>query len=104
MYMTASIMYMMAKRWTIATVRQHLPAVIASAAREPQRVYRRDKLVAAVVHPEQLERLEAAERPTLAERFAEAQRICSEDGYTLELPPRTTRADPFTRPKRTRKR
>jgi hypothetical protein len=93
------------KRWTIATARQHLPAVIASAAREPQRVYRRDKLVAGVVRPEQLEQLEAAERPTLAARLAEAQRICSEEGYTLEIPPRTTRPNPLVRPrKRNRKR
>ncbi len=86
-------MYMMAapKKWTITTVRQHLPAVIRSAAREPQRVYRRAKLVAAVVGPELATRL----KPKLAARLAELREICAEDRYELALPPRRDRPNSF---------
>lgn len=46
-------MYIMGRKstWSVATARQHLPRVIAAAAREPQAIYRRNELVAAVVSP-----------------------------------------------------
>jgi hypothetical protein len=93
-------MYMMAK-WTIASARQHLPKLIASAAREPQRVYRRNKLVAAVVSPEAAETLER--RSTVAKLFDDLQRICAEENYELPVAPRTNRPDPFA-PTRKRQR
>lgn len=98
-------MYMMTK-WTIATARQHLPKLIAAAAREPQRVYRRDKLVATVVSPEAAAQLEEQKRPTVAEVFDELQRICAEEKYDFPEIVRTTRPNPFApRPKpRKRKR
>lgn len=98
-------MYIMAgsKKWTIATARQHLPALIGSAAREPQRVYRRDKLVAAVVSPELAAELDAAQpRPTLAETFEELRRLCDAEDYELTVPARRDRPDPTT-PKRRRR-
>jgi len=89
------------KAWTIATARQHVPELIGRAAREPQQVYRRDKLVAAVVSPAAAHRLEALERPSLADKFAELQRICAEDSYELPVAPRRHRPDPFaSRPRR----
>lgn len=94
-------MYMMAK-WTIAAARQHLPKVIASAAAEPQRLYRRDKLVGAVVSPEVVERLEP--RQTVAHLIDELVRICAEENYELPVAPRMNRPDPFARPSRKRKR
>jgi hypothetical protein len=101
MYISSWYMYMM-KHWTIATARQRLPELIKSAAREPQRVYRRDKLVAAVVSPELAQQI--AKRPTVAEAFAELQRICAEESYELPVVPRTTRPNPFAPNARTRKR
>ena len=93
-------MYIMAK-WTIASARQHLPEVIASAAREPQRVYRRDKLVAAVVSPEAAEQIER--RATVAKLFDDLQRICAEENYELPVAPRTNRPNPFA-PRRKQRR
>jgi hypothetical protein len=97
-------MYMMAERrkpWTIASARQHLPELIRSAAREPQRVYRRNKLVATVVSPELSDKVVA--EPSLADRFAELRRICVEEHYELVIPPRRDRANPFAA-RRSRKR
>jgi hypothetical protein len=97
-------MYIMAqprKPWTIASARQNLPALIRSAAREPQRVYRRNKLVATVVSPELSDKLVG--EPSLADRFAELRRICAEENYELVIPPRRDRANPFVS-RRSRKR
>jgi len=65
------------------------------AAREPQRVYRRDKLVAAVVSPELADAVENLRRPSLAMKLAELQRLCAEENYELTAPPRRDRANPL---------
>ena len=83
------------KKWTIATARQHLPELVGLAAHEPQRVYRRDRLVAAVVSPQLADEIEAVQRPTLATKLAELQRLCADDGYELAAPPRQDRANPL---------
>lgn len=89
-------------RWTIASARQHLPEVVSLAAREPQDIYRRDKLVARVVSPE--EPVAPPPRPSLREMLAELQRICAEENYSLPVAPRKNRrnafTDPLPRPKR----
>jgi hypothetical protein len=83
------------KRWTVATARQHLPKLLALAAREPQAVYRRDTLVATVVNPKlaaQVEETRAAERSgTLADDLAELRRLCAEEDYVLTPPRRVDR-------------
>ena len=83
-------MYMMKARkktrWTIASARQRLPALIGAAAHEPQAVYRRTKLVAAVVGPDAAAKLQAglaAEGPRIADAVAELRRICTEEKYAL---------------------
>jgi hypothetical protein len=83
------------KTWTIATARQHLPELIDLAAREPQHVYRRDKLVATVVSPELAREAESLLRPSLAAKLAELRRLCTEESYELAAPPRRDRANPL---------
>lgn len=83
------------KTWTIATARQHLPELVGLAAREPQAVYRRDKLVAAVVSPELAGEIQNLLRPRLATKLAELQRLCTEENYELAAPPRGDRANPL---------
>jgi hypothetical protein len=82
-------------RWTIASARQHLTALVAASAREPQKVYRRNKVVAAVVAPTAL--AAAERRETMAEALAELQRICAEEHYELPLARRTTRPNPMAK-------
>jgi hypothetical protein len=89
-------------RWTIASARQNLPTVVGLAAREPQEIYRRDKLVARLVASQ--DAAELTPRPSLATALAEIQRICAEEDYTLDVGKRTPRPNPFAGPrKRTRK-
>jgi hypothetical protein len=83
------------KTWTIASARQHLPELVGMAAREPQAVYRRDRLVAAVVSPELIDEIERVRRPSLAAKLAELQRLCAEENYELAPPPRQDRPNPF---------
>ena len=89
-------------RWTIATARQNLAELVSLAAREPQEIYRRDKLVAWVISVD--ESTVALARPSLADAFAELRRICAEENYALEIPERENRrntiTDPLPRPKR----
>ena len=92
------------KKWTITTARQHLPALIGSAAREPQRVYRRDKLVATVVSPELADEIANRARPRLAAKLAELQRLCAEEGYQLSVPTRSDRPNSLARGRRKRRR
>jgi hypothetical protein len=93
-------------RWTIASARQNLPELVSLAAREPQDIYRRDRLVARVVSVDESSPPPA--RPSLGEAFAELRQICAEENYTLEVPERSNRrnafTDPMTRSKRRRKR
>jgi hypothetical protein len=79
-------------RWTIASARQNFPTLVDLAAREPQDIYRRDELVAQVV-PAGVSLTQPQQ--TAREMLAEIQRICAEENYTLEIPPRTTRPNPF---------
>lgn len=86
-------------RWTIASARQNLPTLVGLAAREPQDIYRRDELVARVVSPE----LAPPSKPSMAEALAQLQRLCAEENYTLEVPARYERGNPFASPPRRRR-
>ena len=81
--------------WTISSARQHLPALVAAAAREPQAIYRRNRLVAAVLSPDALAELATARKATLASAFARVRQICREEGYELIPAPRGDRPNPF---------
>ena len=95
-------MYIMPARkksvWTIARARQQLSTLIESAAREPQAVYRRSKLVAAVVSPGVYQRTardrEAAAQPKLSDALAELRTICQQEAYRLPLSRRRDRVHP----------
>jgi hypothetical protein len=78
--------------WMIAEAKQRFSELVKEAEVEPQWIYNGDKLVAAVVPAESLkEYLEwrrRREERTLGEAFEEIRRICQEEDYTLEVPPR----------------
>ena len=79
--------------WDIADAKQKFSEVIRAAEEEPQWLYDRDRLVAAVVGPEILQEFlawrERSRRPSLGEAFSELRKLCSEGGYTLEIPSRS---------------
>ena len=80
--------------WKVAAAKQKFSEVLRRAAREPQLIHNRDELVGAVIGPDDTAQFLAwrARRATaLADAIDEAQRICAEEDYRLELPPRTDR-------------
>jgi prevent-host-death family protein len=85
--------------WNIADAKQKFSELIRAAEDEPQWIYNRDKLVAAVIPAATLQEFLAwrneQERPSLGEAFAELRRICEEEEYTFENPLRQERPDPF---------
>jgi antitoxin (DNA-binding transcriptional repressor) of toxin-antitoxin stability system len=85
--------------WKIAEAKQKFSEVVRAAEEEPQWIYNREKLVAAVVPPEILQEFlewkTRGKRPTMAEALAKLRRICEEESYSLEVPPRRTRPNPF---------
>ncbi len=89
----------MADRWSIAEARKHFAELIESAVKEPQAVYRRDRLVALVVDPEMLKEFVAwkEERAgrSIADAFDELRQLCREEGYRLRVPVRKNRPNPF---------
>jgi len=84
--------------WTISTARQNFPALVASAAKEPQAIYRRKRLVAAVLSPEALEELKAARKASVGSAFARLREICREENYQLASAPRRDRPNAFATP------
>jgi hypothetical protein len=87
----------------VASARQNLPGLIRSAAREPQAIYRRGKLVAKVVDPATVERTQPR---TLREMLVELQQICAEENYEFPEIVRDKRPRPLfgKRPKAKKRR
>jgi prevent-host-death family protein len=85
--------------WKIAKAKQRFSEVIRAVEEEPQWIYNRNKLVAGVVSAEALQGfLEwklRGERPTMAEALSRLHRICQEESYSLEVPPRRNRLSSF---------
>lgn len=89
--------------WNIAQAKQHFSEVVRLSVQEPQAIYNRGELVAAVVDAKTLEVLaqyrRATQPRTLAEEFAELRGLCAGEDYELELPPRADsgRSNAFAR-------
>ena len=80
--------------WKVAAARQRFLEVLRQAATEPQLIHNRDQLVGAVIGREDTEEFlkwRARRATALADEIDEAQRICAEEAYTLEVPLRADR-------------
>jgi prevent-host-death family protein len=84
--------------WKIGQAKQRFSEVVREAAEEPQRIYKRDRLVAAVVDADDLEEFlewkRGRKRRSLAEAFDELRRIQGEEA-PIEAPPRIDRPNSF---------
>lgn len=81
-------------RWSVSEAKQRFSTVVKSAASEPQLIFNRDRLVAAVVDGETLEAFEEWRRrkdAPLGERLAELRRIADEEKYVLTVDERRNR-------------
>ncbi len=86
--------------WKIAQAKQNLSRLIRAATSEPQQIYNRDRLVAAVISGETLARFEAwqqeqASHRPLSEAFAELRALCIEQDYEFPEVPRADRPNSF---------
>src|SRR6185369_1743483 len=87
-----------AVNWNIAEAKQKFSEIVRAAEGEPQWIYNREKLVAAVVPPETLQEFLAwkarEQRPTMAQVLAEVLEICHEENYDLDIPISQNRHNP----------
>lgn len=82
--------------WKIGEAKQRFSEIVRRSGEQPQRIYNRDRLVAAVVSPELLEEFERERKrratKTLADTFSEIREICDDEGYELDTGSRSDRA------------
>ncbi len=75
--------------WKVAQAKQKLSQVLKAATEEPQKIYNRQRLVAAVVDGETFEEFsrwsERSKQTSIGEEFANLRTICAEEGG-WELP------------------
>jgi hypothetical protein len=82
-------------KWKIAVAKKRFSELIHKVGKEPQFVYNRDIMVAAVISPDEFRELQSmkdnAARQSLASRFGELREICREEAYSIEMPARKNR-------------
>lgn len=87
--------------WKVAEAKQRLSEVLRCAAREPQTIYSRSRLVAVVVAGEAFEefRVWQAEREarTVGASFAELRSLAKGSGWSLAVPGRKDRRNAFSK-------
>lgn len=85
--------------WKVAEAKQRFSEVLRAAREAPQLVFNRDRLVAVVIDAETFQAFqrwrEQQETVTLAEAFVELRDLCAAEGYSIVVPPRHDRANPF---------
>lgn len=85
--------------WSIAEAKQKFSEVLRAAATAPQLICNRGRLVAVVVNVETFHAFQAwyeqKSKTTLAEAFAELRALCAAEEYTLAVPLRHDRGNPF---------
>lgn len=88
-------------KWQIGQAKQEFSRLVRASMGEPQLVYNRERMVAAVVDGEEYEAFrkwkDERSRPLL-DAFQTLQRICSEEEYVLEVPQRSDRITPLPWP------
>lgn len=84
--------------WKIEEAQQRFGELIQAVEQEPQLIYQQNQLVAVVVEAQTYQQFlqwqQQTKRP-LSQAFAELRQICEEEDYTLEIPDRRDRPNPF---------
>lgn len=87
-------------KWTLEEAQEQLSSIINSTNIEPQLIYTQEELVAAIVDPklffEFLNWRSQTEKASIAQAFKELQQLCAEENYSLEIPTRSDRDNPFS--------
>lgn len=88
-------------KWQIAQAKQEFSQLVRAALEEPQFIFNRDRLVAALVDAEEYQafrRWKEQQECSLLDAFRPLQMICAEEGYSLEVPERKDRIAPLPWP------
>jgi hypothetical protein len=82
--------------WKVGAAKQRFSEVLRRSEEEPQLIYRRDELVAAVIHVEDETEVPGIGGRSIGDRFAEAREIVRRESYRLPVSKRRSRKDGFS--------
>lgn len=87
-------------KWTFEEAQDKLSLIIDATNQEPQLIYTQEQLVAAIVDPQLFQEFlnwqqQFAAKPSLTKAFAELRQLCAQEDYSLEIPTRSDRDNPF---------
>ena len=81
--------------WQVGQAKQRLSEVLRRSGDEPQRIFSRDRFVAAVVSADLFEEFELwreeRRRQSLGRRFDEVREVCQDEVYSLQTGERRDR-------------
>ena len=85
--------------WKVAEAKQKFSDVVRQVAREPQLIFNRERLVAAVIDGDTFRAFQAWReqegRKTVGFAFGELRHIIEEEDYEFEIPTRQDRTNAF---------
>ncbi len=81
--------------WNVGAAKQQFSELLRRSASEPQLIYRRSRLVAAVIAMDESKLAAGAKRMTIANRFEEARELLREQSYRLPQTRRGSRRNDF---------
>lgn len=83
--------------WNVGEAKQQFSEVLRRSESEPQLIYRRNQLIAAVVAVDEAKAAAIGRRPTIGERFEEARELFRKENYRLPETRRRSRPNDFVR-------
>jgi antitoxin (DNA-binding transcriptional repressor) of toxin-antitoxin stability system len=83
--------------WNVGEAKQQFSEVLRRSENEPQLIYRRKQLIAAVVSVDEAKARTLTKNKTIAERLAEVREIFRQENYRLPKSRRTTRENAFVK-------
>lgn len=81
--------------WNVGEAKQQFSELLRRSERQPQLIYRRNRLIAAVVAMEDAEASPFPEPVSLADRFDEIRELFRQEKYRLPATPRRERRNDF---------
>lgn len=86
--------------WDKEKAQQNFLKLLEAATHNPQLITDQEKVVAVIVEAEIFQKFldwnKQQKSSSLAEALIELQQICAEENYTLEIPERVDRSNPFS--------
>jgi len=79
--------------WNVGAAKQRFSEVLRRSEKSPQLIYRREKLVAAIIAVEDRSDVPGAEGRSIGDRFAEARRVFRKANYRLPSSTRRNRKE-----------